>query len=193
MKQTDKKYLMMVYEEDERYGTEGHQLDFYIDNPAEGLLSDMVWGDNAEELMVSSDGECNEGLQYILYAIEDGLGRRIGSGTMDYDVISEEIGEYEKKKSLLVKYLYEKIGKQYGVISTDYGIQEADLSRLDNFDWIIMEMEISWKFLKQWFYAESEFIKERSECINDSDWIFVYKVEGISGEKYMLFVPSWWM
>lgn len=96
MKQLDKKYLMMVYEEDERYGTEGHQLDFYIDNPAEGLLSDMVWGDNAEELMVSSDGECNEGLQHILYAIEGNIGRKIGYGTIDHDVIAEEIQWYEE-------------------------------------------------------------------------------------------------
>lgn len=98
MKKTDKKYLLMVYEEDERYGTEGYGLDFFIDNPAEGILSDMVWGDSAKELMNSSDGEDNEGLQYILYAIQGKLGRRIGSGTMDYDVISEEIGEYEKVK-----------------------------------------------------------------------------------------------
>ena len=100
MKQTDKKYLMIVYQEDERYGTKGYGLDFFIDNPAEGILSDMVFGNTADDLMISSDGESNEGLQYILYAIEDGLGWRIGSGTMDYDVILEEIGEYEKKKRL---------------------------------------------------------------------------------------------
>lgn len=98
-----------------------------------------------------------------------------------------------KRKNLLVKDLYENTGKQYGVISTDYGIQEVDLSRWSNIDWIIIEMEISWKLLKQQFYAESEFIRERSECINDSDWIFVYNVEGISGEKYILLIPSWWM
>lgn len=194
MKKTDKKYLLMVYQEDERYGTEGYGLDFFVDNPAEGLLSDMVWGNNAEELMISSDGQDNEGLQYILYAIEDGLGRKIGSGTMDYDVISEEVGKYEKKKeSLLVKYLYENTGKQYGVISTDYGIQEVDLSRESNGDRITMKMKMGWNVLKRQYPAESEFIRKRSEYVNDYNWISVYNVESTNGEKYILLIPSWWM
>ena len=88
---TDKKYTMIVTQEDERYGKE-KQLDFYSDNPWEGDLSDIVFGDTIEELSKSSDGHDNEGLFYILYANDSG--KRIGSGTVDYDSIQEEIEEY---------------------------------------------------------------------------------------------------
>ena len=91
---TDKKYTMIVMQEDERYGRE-KQLDFYSDNPLEGYLSDIVFGDTVEELSKSSDGHDNEGLFYILYANDSG--KRIGSGTVDYDSIQEEIEEYEEK------------------------------------------------------------------------------------------------
>lgn len=90
----DKKYVMIVTEEDERYdGENGKQLDFYSDNPFEGLLSDIVYGDNADELRQSDDGHSNEGLFYVLYSTSDG--KRIGSGTVDFDAIQEEIDEYE--------------------------------------------------------------------------------------------------
>ena len=39
-----KKYTMIVFEEDERYGSNGIQLGFYSDNPWEGNLSDIVEG-----------------------------------------------------------------------------------------------------------------------------------------------------
>ena len=56
---------MIVTAEDERYGTAGYGLDFFANSPAEGILNDIVYGDNLEELMVSSDGESNEGLFWI--------------------------------------------------------------------------------------------------------------------------------
>lgn len=84
-----KKYTMIVFEEDERYGKDGVQLSFYADNPAEGLLSDIVQGDTIEELMHSSDGFDNEGLFYLLYSND--TGRRIGAGTINFEAIEEEI------------------------------------------------------------------------------------------------------
>lgn len=49
----DKKYVMIVTAEDERYGTAGYGLDFFANSPAEGILNDIVYGDDLDELMVS--------------------------------------------------------------------------------------------------------------------------------------------
>ena len=108
---TDKKYTMIVTQEDERYGKE-KQLDFYSDNPWEGDLSDIVFGDSIEELSISSDGHDNEGLFYILYANDSG--KRIGSGTVDYDSIQEEIEEYEEKflKETITEEIYDFFAKK---------------------------------------------------------------------------------
>lgn len=90
-----KKYTMIVFEEDERYGKDGFRLEFYANNPAEGLLSDIVQGDNLEELMYSSDGLDNEGLFYLLY--ENETGKRIGLGMVDFVAIGEDIESEEGK------------------------------------------------------------------------------------------------
>lgn len=99
----DKKYVMIVMAEDERYGTAGYGLDFFANSPAEGILNDIAYGDNLEELMVSSDGESNEGLFYLLYRMkknDSGIstGIKIGSGTVDWSAIEEEILLEEKKR-----------------------------------------------------------------------------------------------
>lgn len=104
MKPTNKKYCMVVYAEDERYGTAGHGLDFFANNPAEGILQDIIFGDNLAELMQSTDGNDNEGLFYILYALSvnaDGqeTGVRFDSGTVDWVAIDEMIRDYEAKNS----------------------------------------------------------------------------------------------
>ena len=99
----DKKYVMIVTAEDERYGTAGYGLNFFANSPAEGILNDIVYGDNLEELMVSSDGESNEGLFYLLYRMkknDSGIstGIKIGSGTVDWSAIEEENLLEEKKR-----------------------------------------------------------------------------------------------
>ena len=86
---TDKKYTMIVTEENNN-----HNLSFYANNPWEGNLSDITYGNNIDELMQSSDGLDNEGLFYMLY--ENKTGKRIGSEVVEYSVIQEEIEEYEK-------------------------------------------------------------------------------------------------
>ena len=40
----DKKYVMIVTAEDERYGTAGYGLDFFANSPAEGILNDIAYG-----------------------------------------------------------------------------------------------------------------------------------------------------
>lgn len=43
----DKKYVMIVTAEDERYGTAGYGLDFFANSPAEGILNalymETIW------------------------------------------------------------------------------------------------------------------------------------------------------
>lgn len=86
---TDKKYVMIVTSEDERYGKEV-QLDFYADSPWEGKLVDIVFGDNWEELF--GNGE-NEGLFYQLYSTA--TGKRIGYGSIHPDYTAEDIEMFE--------------------------------------------------------------------------------------------------
>ena len=104
MKPTNKKYCMVVYAEDERYGTPGHQLDFYSDNPSDGILNDIIFGDNVKELMQSTDGHKNEGLFYYLYALGvnkygEETGTKFDSGTVDWSEIGDMIQDYEMRNS----------------------------------------------------------------------------------------------
>lgn len=87
----NKKYIMIVTSEDERYGTEGYQLSYWSDNPWDGLFVDAVCGDTEEELFEQGD---YEGLFYQLYSNE--TGERISYGMIDC-YISEEFDEYERK------------------------------------------------------------------------------------------------
>lgn len=110
---TEKKYVMIVTSEDERYGHDGIQLDFFWDNPWEGLLVDIVYGDSWDELF--GDGH-NEGLFYQLYSTE--TGERIGYGELDPNSPREEIEEFESKEN---KNVYEITFNRETQISTgDY-------------------------------------------------------------------------
>lgn len=91
---TNKKYVMIVTEEDDRYDGRHYDCGFYANAPWEGNLSDIVYGDNVDELRIGSDAKDNEGLFYMLYSTSDG--RRIGSGTIGFDAIEEEIIDYEE-------------------------------------------------------------------------------------------------
>lgn len=122
------KYVMIVTEEDERYNGNNVQLDFYANNPFEGNLSDIVYGNNIDDLRVSSDGHDNEGLFYVLYATESG--KRIGSGTVEFDAIAEEIAEYEKqrKKTYVIRY-HEHYFEDYRI---EAGSKEEAMEIIDN-------------------------------------------------------------
>lgn len=90
---TNKKYVMIVTSEDERYGRDGIQLDFFWDNPWEGILEDIVFGDSYKELT------CNgkyEGLFQQTYDIKTGT--RLSYGGIDDLTPKEEIEEWENKQ-----------------------------------------------------------------------------------------------
>lgn len=73
---TKKKYLMLVFEENS-----DKSLEFYSDNPYRGRLSDIVYGDNVKELMISSDGHSKLGkgknIITIVIARTSGLRKKI--------------------------------------------------------------------------------------------------------------------
>lgn len=85
-----KKYTMIITSEDERYGEKG--LSFFSDNPWEGNLEEVIFGDDFDALF--GNGR-NEGLFYQLYCNESG--KRIGSGSLDPDSPREEIQLWEEK------------------------------------------------------------------------------------------------
>lgn len=89
--QINSKYLMIITSEDERYERNECGLDFFSNNPWEGLLEEIVCGDSFEELY--GDGK-NEGLFYQLYHVK--TGKRIGRGIFEPDSPREEIEEFEK-------------------------------------------------------------------------------------------------
>lgn len=92
---TDKKYVMIVTSEDERYGRNDVQLDFFCDDPWEGILEAVVFGDTYEEL--SQNGKY-EGLFQQTYEMK--TGRRISYGVIDDLTPKEEIEELEEKEKL---------------------------------------------------------------------------------------------
>lgn len=112
----DKKYIMLITEEDER---NEHQLDFYADRPWEGLLRDIIYGNNISELC--SSGE-NEGLFYQLY--ESKSGKRIGYGIFDLDSLVDDIKFWEKSEEELDTIL--KTMWKYNVDSYASGIVIAN-------------------------------------------------------------------
>lgn len=69
---TKKKYLMLVFEENS-----DKSLEFYSDNPYRGRLSDIVYGDNVKELMISTEenkkyqSQWNEIIQMLNEAKEE--------------------------------------------------------------------------------------------------------------------------
>ena len=67
-------------------------MSFYGDNPWEGRLVEVVFGDSFEELM--GDGH-NEGLFQQTYSMV--TGERLSYGFLDPDTPREEIEEFEKE------------------------------------------------------------------------------------------------
>ena len=105
----NKKYVMIVTSEDERYHRTV-QLDFFADSPWQGRFECCIDGDNFRELSEEIEKADVEGLFYQLYENEDG--NRIGYGTVDYDAIQDEIDEYEAKNMENIEALSYNV--QYG-------------------------------------------------------------------------------
>ena len=91
----ESKYVAIITSEDERYNNgkeDSKGLDFFTDNPWEGIFECILVGDDAEELMDAD----SEGLFYQLYETKNG--KRIGYGMLEYDSLKDEIEEHERKK-----------------------------------------------------------------------------------------------
>ena len=95
----NKKYVMIVTSEDDRYNPNapydgvGVQLGFFADHPWEGRFECFIAGDDHKEL-IEEIARCGcEGLFYQLY--ENEYGNRIGYGVVDCDAIEDDINEYE--------------------------------------------------------------------------------------------------
>lgn len=112
----NKKYVLIITSEDERYDEKKVQLDFFTNYSWEGLLNDIVYGDSISELYTNGE---NEGLFYQLYEI--GTGKRIGYGILNYDSLKEEIEDWERKDKELENVLktlwkYDVGGYAFGVV-----------------------------------------------------------------------------
>ncbi|BDF45756.1 hypothetical protein CE91St58_18720 [Lachnospiraceae bacterium] len=79
----NKKYVIIVTTEEPDY-FEKSLIEYYSENPARGILIDIVYGDNYEELTANGD---YEGLFYFLYEV--GSGKRLGYGCISPDIMEE--------------------------------------------------------------------------------------------------------
>lgn len=113
-----KKYVAIITEDNGDY-----QFDHLCDNPWDGNFRDVVYGDNAEEIV--SDG-CNgdyEGLFYQLY--ETGKGKRIGYSVFNYEEIHNDINEYTSTNGTIIDgnlYMVKTVSElaAYAVRDLDY-------------------------------------------------------------------------
>lgn len=164
---TNKKYVMIVTSEDERCGRNGIQLSFFWDNPWEGRLEDIVFGDSYKELT------CNgkyEGLFQQTYDIETGT--RLSYGGIDNLTPKEEIEEWENNKrenDLKVlrqgKYM---LGRIKDIAAEIYHTNE-DKTRFDNIDFALCNE------------SDLDFAKhinlEEVHCCNVSSWYGIKHIE----------------
>lgn len=109
----NKKYVMIITSEDERYDPDrshgGVQLDFFADKPWEGRFECLIYGDDFEDLKEAMIWNDVEGLFYQFY--ENKNGNRISYGSVDFDRIEEEIEEYESGEDWIEYYEYNEKSK----------------------------------------------------------------------------------
>lgn len=97
-------FVIIVTCESELYDSGKVTLDYFSDNPWEGMLVAVLYIESADDIPMDE----YEGLFYQLYNVKDG--KRIGYGTIDYDSIDENIHFYCGKRiaKLLLKSLCKK-------------------------------------------------------------------------------------
>lgn len=95
MMNTDKKYMMILTSVDQRRVREGTSPIFFWDNPWEGKLEEIVFGDTCEEL--KQNGKYI-GLFHQTY--ETKTGRRISYGGVDNLSPWKEIEKLEENKKV---------------------------------------------------------------------------------------------
>ena len=94
----ESKYIMIVTSEDGRYNNgkeDSKGLDFFADNPWEGIFEGVLAGDNVDDII---NGEV-EGFFYQLYETKNG--KRIGYGILSYDALKDDIEEWERKREVI--------------------------------------------------------------------------------------------
>lgn len=133
----EKKYTMIITAEDERYEDGEKQLDFFGENPWEGRLEAVVFGDSVEELFGNHD---YEGLFYQLYITE--TGERIGYGILTYDALMDDICFDE---NIIMEKTYRVMVKKYGYADIEAETPEEAKKKVAEmidfeFDW----SEIDW-------------------------------------------------
>lgn len=77
----EKRYVMIVTAEDDRYGSNGYQLDYWVNNSWDGDLIGIIQANDAAELESKINEEDYEGMFYVLY--DRNLRRMIDSGCID--------------------------------------------------------------------------------------------------------------
>lgn len=83
----EKRYVMIVTAEDDRYGSNGYQLDYWANNPWDGDLIGIIQANDAAELESQINEEDYEGLFYVLY--DRKIRRMIGNGCIDGSYVNE--------------------------------------------------------------------------------------------------------
>lgn len=91
MENLNKKYVMIITSEDERYEAGEKDLCWFGEHPWEGILVEIIFGNSFDELM--GDGK-HEGLFQQTYDME--TGKRLSYGFLDPITPREEIEEWEK-------------------------------------------------------------------------------------------------
>lgn len=89
------------------------------------------------------------------------------------------------------KDIFDETGKQYGVLYSDYGISDCDLSREDSDEKKTHITQISFSEVKQNFVNVAEYIVDNSDSADDSDMVTIYTIKN-EHEEFEVFVPSWW-
>lgn len=129
----NKKYVMIVTSEDERYNPNapydgvGVQLGFFADNPWEGRFECCIDGDSFGELCEEMERTDVGGLFYQLY--ENKYGNRISYGTIDYDVIQDEIDEYEIKNIDSIEASSYNVQYRDEILLTTYNLGYAGICK----------------------------------------------------------------
>lgn len=171
---TNKKYMMIVTDRNERRGIEGTQLSFFWNNPWEGILKDIVFGNTYEEL--SQNGKY-EGLFQQTYEVK--TGRRISYGGIDKLTLKVAIDELEEKEKLntIKKIRQSKEKVEFDGIDEDTILVDAieacdfEMTGIAEDIFNIYEKSTDKKSLEQLFFefTDMEFSEYLEKCIKRID------------------------
>lgn len=146
------KYMIIITEEDENNLPEemqGQELAYFADNPWQGRIVGVYWGDTAEELL---DASSAEGLFYQLYRAKDF--KRLGYGICDLDSLKDDMSfkiaffdrvrraTYIQVNGYVFKYLKERDAVEV-IVPGSRSIVLTDYKSLDEFLKYVEERDTS--------------------------------------------------